>query len=133
MAHIPSTIPHVKSKFLFSLLATLTPLSAAPARNRGRECCQGKEVCCCLAAPVAVKMPEMTQRHPLRGVITAVHADRSSLMVKHEEIPGVMRAMTMLFKVDEATLKSAQKGQTITAMMSRESGEWWLHDVKVVE
>lgn len=53
-------------------------------------------------------------------------------MVKHEEIPGVMRAMTMMFRVDEATLKSVQKGQSITAMMSRQADEWWLHDVKVV-
>lgn len=53
-------------------------------------------------------------------------------MVKHEEIPGVMRAMTMLFRVDAATLKTSEKGQAITAMMSRQSDEWWLHDVKVV-
>jgi hypothetical protein len=26
-----------------------------------------------------------------------------------------------------------QKGQTITAMMSRQGDEWWLHDVKPVE
>jgi Cu/Ag efflux protein CusF len=122
----------VKSKFLFSLLATLAPLPAASAKDCGCECCKGKEVCCCVAEPAAAKVPDMANRHPLRGVITAVYADRSSLMVKHEEIPGVMRAMTMLFKVDEATLKSAQKGQTITAMMSRERDEWWLHEVKVV-
>jgi Cu/Ag efflux protein CusF len=75
---------------------------------------------------------ETAKRHPLRGVITAVHADRASIMVKHEEIPGVMRAMTMLFRVDDATLKSVRKGQTITAMMSRQADEWWLHDVKIV-
>ena len=75
---------------------------------------------------------ENVKRHPLRGVITAVYPERASIMVKHEEIPGVMRAMTMLFRVDEATLKSLQKGQTITAMMSRQADEWWLHDVKVV-
>jgi Cu/Ag efflux protein CusF len=73
------------------------------------------------------------RRHPLRGVITAVQADRSAIMVKHEAIPGVMRAMTMLFRVDAATLKSAKQGQTITALMSRQADEWWLHDVKVVE
>jgi Cu/Ag efflux protein CusF len=74
----------------------------------------------------------MPQRHPLRGVITAVYAERSAIMVKHEEIPGVMRAMTMLFKVEAATLKAAQKGQTITGMMSRQGDDWWLHDVKTV-
>jgi Cu/Ag efflux protein CusF len=72
------------------------------------------------------------KRHPLRGVITAVDVERSAVMVKHEEIPGVMRAMTMLFKVDAATLKTAQKGQAISGMMSRQGNEWWLHDVKTV-
>jgi len=85
-----------------------------------------------MSEAASTKPAEAVKRHPLRGVITAVYIERSSLMVKHEEIPGVMRAMTMLFKVDDATLKSAQKGQAITAMMSRQGDEWWLHDVKRV-
>jgi Cu/Ag efflux protein CusF len=88
-------------------------------------------VCCC-ATEAAAKSPDVVKRHSLRGTITAVHVDRSSIMVKHEEIPGVMRAMTMLFRVDDPTLKSARKGQVITAMMSRQGDEWWLHDVKTV-
>jgi Cu/Ag efflux protein CusF len=123
---------NVKNKILFSLLATLPAVIAAPARNCGCDCCKGKEVCCCVSEMAASKSAEAVKRHPLRGVITAVYVERSSLMVKHEEIPGVMRAMTMLFKVDEATLKLAQTGQAITAMMSRQGDEWWLHDVKTV-
>ena len=72
------------------------------------------------------------KRHPLRGVITGIMAERSSLLVKHEEIPGVMRAMTMLFKVDAATLKTAKEGQTITGLMSRQGNVWLLEDVKVI-
>ncbi len=79
--------------------------------------------------PASGAQPE--RRHPLRGSITAVHPDRSAIMVKHEAIPGVMRAMTMLFRVDDATLKTVEKGQTITAMMSRRADEWWLHEVKI--
>src|SRR5688500_12631799 len=121
----------MKSRILI-LLSVFTPLLAATARNCGCACCKGKEVCCCVTETAAAKPAEQIKRHPLRGVITAVHADRSSLMVKHEEIPGVMRAMTMLFKVVPATLKSVQKGETITAMMSRHGDEWWLHDVKTI-
>lgn len=123
----------MKNRFLFSALLTFVPTFAfaTPSKNCGCECCKGKDVCCCVnETPVAAA--ENVKRHPLRGVITAVYVDRASIMVKHEEIPGVMRAMTMLFRVDDATLKSAQKGQTITAMMSRQADEWWLHDVKVV-
>ena len=121
----------MKSRILI-LVSIFTPLFAASARNCGCECCKGKDVCCCVSETAAARPAEQIKRHALRGVITAVYPDRSSLMVKHEEIPGVMRAMTMLFKVEPATLKSAQKGQTITAMMSRQGDEWWLHDVKTV-
>ena len=70
------------------------------------------------------------QRHPLRGVITTVVADKSAFMVKHEDIPGVMRAMTMMFKVDDATLKAFKQGDAITGMMSRQAGGWVLEEVK---
>jgi len=108
---------NMKSTILFLLSATaLSPLVAAPA-NKGA---------------VPGKVEEAVKRHPLRGVITAVYPDRSALMVKHEAIPGVMRAMTMLFKVDGPTLKTVRPGQAITAMMSRQGDEWWLHEVKTV-
>jgi Cu/Ag efflux protein CusF len=64
--------------------------------------------------------------------VTGVDANLSAIRVKHEEIPGVMRAMTMLFKVDAATLKAVKTGDSITALMNREEGEWRLHEVKVV-
>jgi Cu/Ag efflux protein CusF len=70
------------------------------------------------------------KRHPLKGVITAVVADKSALMIKHEEIPGVMRAMTMMFKVDAATLKAAKEGRALTGLMSRQGDSWVLEEVK---
>lgn len=73
------------------------------------------------------------KKHALKGVVTRVLAERSALMVKHEEIPGVMRAMTMMFKVDTATLKAAKEGQALTGLMSRQNGEWILEEVKWVE
>lgn len=90
------------------------------------------------AAPVATlaadtKPAEKTdaiQRHPLRGVITAIVTEASALRVKHEEIPGVMHAMTMQFKVDAATLKAAKVGDAITGLMSRQGNAWVLEDVK---
>jgi Cu/Ag efflux protein CusF len=94
-----------------------------------------------VASPIAVAAggptpdPKQTspaiKRHPLRGVVTGIMADRSALLVKHEEIPGVMRAMTMLFKVDAPTLKAAKEGQAITGLMSRQGDVWVLEDVKI--
>lgn len=69
-------------------------------------------------------------RHPLKGVVLDIRADRSALIVKHEEIPGVMRAMTMLLKVDAATLAAARKDQAITGLLVRKPDGWWLEEVK---
>lgn len=90
-------------------------------------------LCFASAAVVAsaAQPAEGVKSYPLRGVVTAVLAEKSAIMVKHEEIPGVMRAMTMMFKVDAPTLKQLQKDQAITGKLSREGDEWWLRDVKV--
>ncbi|MCX6953456.1 MAG: copper-binding protein [Verrucomicrobia bacterium] len=100
------------------LLATLLlALAAAPAALHAAD-----------AKPA--EKTDAIQRHPLRGVITAVVTDQSALRVKHEEIPGVMHAMTMQFKVDAATLKAAKVGDAITGLMSRQGNAWVLEDVK---
>ena len=52
------------------------------------------------AAPTAsAEAPAAPKRHPLRGVITSVLTEKSAFMVRHEEIPGVMRAMTMMLLI----------------------------------
>lgn len=83
------------------------------------------------SAPAApAEAPAAPKRHPLRGIITGVLADKSAFLVKHEEIPGVMRAMTMMFKVDATALKTFKNGDTITALMSRQGTNWVLEDLK---
>ncbi len=67
--------------------------------------------------------------HPLRGVIKKILPEKQALLVQHEEIPGVMRAMTMLLKVDAATLAAAKENQAITATLVRLDDGWWLRDV----
>ncbi len=82
---------------------------------------------CCPAPAAEAKTPA---GHPLRGVVVAILAEKSALLVKHEEIPGVMSAMTMLLKVDAATLAAAKKDQAITATLVRQEDGWWLRDMK---
>lgn len=100
--------------------------------NCGCECCKGKEVCCCHEAdePKPASAASAVSGHALKGVVVEVLADRNSLLVKHEEIPGVMRAMTMLFKVEAETLSRVKKGDTVTATMIRDGEDWRLRDVK---
>ena len=137
-------------KFLTLLilaLAALTPVTLRAAaekpaaKNCGCDCCKGKAVCCCnteaaaSASPAAANpsapaaAPEI-KRYALRGVVVAVDADKSALRVKHEEIPGFMRAMTMQFKVDASTLTAAKVGAALTGQMSRQGKDWVLEDVK---
>lgn len=75
-----------------------------------------------------------TVGHPLKGVIIDVLADKSSLLVKHEEIPGVMKAMTMLLRVDADTLKSpaSKKGAEITGLLVKKTDGWWLETIVAV-
>ena len=137
-------------KFLTLLilaLAALAPVTLRAAaekpaaKNCGCDCCKGKAVCCCnteaaaSASPTAANpsapaaAPEI-KRYALRGVVVAVDADKSALRVKHEEIPGFMRAMTMQFKVDASTLTAAKVGAALTGQMSRQGKDWVLEDVK---
>ena len=129
----------MKTKLL-TLLSSLTLFLTAAAfaadhaneKNCGCSCCIGKDVCCCFVeeSAAAEKTPNNNEpadtaiaRHPLRGIIVAVRPNDSALLVKHEEIPGYMRAMTMLFKVDATALNSFKKGDAITGtLVQREDG-----------
>lgn len=126
---------------LLRLLALLALLPAAlfteakadtKAKNCGCACCKGKETCCCNEETAATDTakPEPAKRYPLKGVIVDLLADQTALLVKHEEIPGYMKPMTMLFKVDAATFKAAAKGQAITGTLVQKPDGFWLEDVK---
>lgn len=120
---------------LSTLLLAVAP-AALPAaeKNCGCECCKGKEVCCCHAEEAAAE-PELAPNfHLLTGVVTNVMADRQAIMVKHDEIPGVMKAMTMMFLVEPAVLEKVKKGDAIKAHMGRdENKKWILRHVQVVK
>jgi Cu/Ag efflux protein CusF len=73
------------------------------------------------------------KKHPLKGVVTDVIADKSALMVKHEEIPGFMKAMTMMLTVDPTALSTVKKGDPITGLLYRDAaGTWRLDEVKTM-
>lgn len=125
-----------------TLVALLVLLPAAlqahhkadnPSSNCGCACCQGKATCCCREETTTTDSakPDEAKRYPLKGVIVDLLADQSALLVKHEEIPGYMTAMTMMFKVDAATLKAAAKGQAITGFLVERNDEVWLEAVKI--
>lgn len=117
---------------LFVLCVAALPLIAAD-KACDCECCAGKDTCCCVTEAATTPAPaEQPKTHPLKGVVMGLMADKTALLVKHEEIPGVMRAMTMMFKVEPAVLSKVQRGDAITARMSRRDDGWWLTEVTVV-
>ncbi|RXK55116.1 copper-binding protein [Oleiharenicola lentus] len=123
-------------RLILALLAIPAALFAGEksddkAKNCGCGCCKGKKTCCCnTEASADDAKPEQAKRYPLKGVIVDILAEKSALLVKHEEIPGYMMAMTMLFQVDAATLKAAVKGQAITGTLVEKTDGFWLEDMK---
>jgi protein SCO1/2 len=56
------------------------------------------------------------RRYPIRGVILAVDLPQHEISLKHEDIPGFMPAMTMVFRVeDDSALKTLVVGEQIHA------------------
>lgn len=76
---------------------------------------------------------EDTRGHPVKGTIVSLLPDRDALLVAHEEVPGVMMAMTMAFQVDRRVLKLVEPGQDIIARMERrDDGKWWLFNLRII-
>ncbi len=83
--------------------------------------------------PTPVAAAKQEQRFPLKGVITAVYADKGTLLIKHEEIPGLMKAMTMAFRAEDPVFKKVKQGQNITATVIVREDDFWLEDVKTTD
>lgn len=103
---------------LFFILIGFTPLAAEDSV----EAAETSTCRCCAAEPTEVE----AESWPIRGVVESVFTERHALLVKHEEIPGFMRAMTMMFQVDPALLPTIEAGDTITAVMKRAQPRGWL-------
>jgi Cu/Ag efflux protein CusF len=71
--------------------------------------------------------------HAVTGKIVSVLTDRKALLVAHEEVPGVMMAMTMSFQVDPRVLDLVKPEQNILARMERrDDGKWWLFSIRIL-
>jgi protein SCO1/2 len=74
------------------------------------------------------------KRHPITGEIIKVDAERLTLLVKHEAIPGYMPAMTMEFAVSIGDVANAHEGERIRAeMVERDDGELALEKIWAVD
>ena len=67
----------------------------------------------------------------LNGRITGRDAKTNRLTIQHEEVKGLMAAMTMPYEVKGAKVSSLPAdGSKITATLHSKNGSYWLTDVK---
>ena len=72
-----------------------------------------------LAFAAACRTPEpAVKSYTLTGQILAVHPDRQSLTIKHQDIPGYMPGMTMTFAARDASMVAGRApGEMVTATL----------------
>lgn len=107
-----------ESSTLETLLVTLPDLSTLAGRKPCLPCDEDDA--------------NATRGYPIKGVVTRVMADRGMVVVKHQEIPGVMRAMTMAFHVQPDTLAKLTANQALLGRIERRGRDWHLFSVKLL-
>lgn len=84
-------------------------------------------------APCATCPPEEERGSAVHGYIQSVDTAAGLAKVKHDDIPGVMPAMTMRFHVAPEELAGLKAGAEIFGRIERRDEGWWLFSVRVVE
>ncbi len=70
-----------------------------------------------LAAACTTPAP-VSKSYPLTGQILAVHPEKQSLTIKHQDIPGYMPGMTMTFVASDASMVAGrQPGEMVRATL----------------
>ncbi len=70
--------------------------------------------------------------HPLKGEVVKIEKEDGYMTVAHEEIPDVMKAMTMSLQVKDSTaFDRVQVGDIITATLVIDETRMWLENVQV--
>jgi len=75
---------------------------------------------------------ETERRYPLRGTVASVNRAVREVVVSHDQVPGLMPAMTMPFPVaDDKALAALQRGDEITATLVMGETHAFLEEIKV--
>lgn len=84
------------------------------------------------AGPSAAEAPAAGRRYPLAGVVRGVDADSGVVTIRHEEIPGFMKAMTMPFDLDDrALLEELRPGDEVEGTLVVEGDASRLIDLAI--
>ncbi len=75
--------------------------------------------------------PETVTNYPVRGIIRELPPDGQKVVIKHEEVPGYMPAMTMPFSVrDRALLQGLKIGDTVRFRLRVTQTDGWIDDIR---
>src|SRR5687767_13983978 len=81
-------------------------------------------VCGLIAGVIALASCSSPRQYEMRGQILAVNRDKMEILVKHEEIVGLMPAMTMPWKVQSiGMLDNLGPGDLITSEIEVENNQ----------
>jgi len=73
------------------------------------------------------------QRHQMRGEVIRLDANLKVALIKHEDIAGWMKAMTMEFPVkDQAEFNKLKIGDRITATVFVRDLDYWIGEIQPV-
>jgi protein SCO1/2 len=97
----------------------------APKAGFGTEVGEGR-------TPPGTSGVVTTVDYPLRGVVRSVAPESGRVMIRHEEIPGFMKAMTMPFKpADEAILGLLHPGDEVEGILHVEKQDGAVRDYEL--
>ena len=83
-------------------------------------------------APAGTSADGPITNYPVRGVVQALRPDGKTVVIKHEQIPGFMDAMTMPFDVkDTNELRGLKPGDAVEFRMRVTEKDGWIDEVRV--
>ncbi|MCZ7636456.1 MAG: SCO family protein [Verrucomicrobia bacterium] len=100
--------------------------------------CRGPRPCCeaTATAPAHEGAPAATgvKTFAVRGVVREVRDGGRLAVIRHEEIPGYMAAMTMTFDVrDPAEMAAVSAGDRVAFRMTVTETDGWIDQIQVLE
>jgi len=99
-------------------------------RGMGRTAVIALVALAALASACGGPPPEQPRTYELVGQILTVGPDRRGVVVKHDDIPGFMPAMTMTYLVkDPVVLDGRVAGDLVKATLKVSGGEAWLTEI----
>jgi protein SCO1/2 len=78
--------------------------------------------------------PQAAKRYPLTGKIVSVDHAGLSVVIDGDDVPGFMPAMSMSYKVKNASdLNSLTPGDSVSAVIVMQGDNSWLENVTVTQ